>query len=710
LLTFRRSCIAVLLAVVAALSIVQATATAKPEPPQPPPRPERLIDPGTESDPVFKKMLQYREWYRTTFRISPGANVAVFHFRYPNGAEGYWAIHSDPSKNTAHAPTGHSEWRGMRIMRSLGIDTNTVDKMLSELETCNLTGRKCKGMVAREFKKAEVGHLNTYPDDPDVRKESMKAHKAANRQIVRQYDQTKQIMNTGGGRQSGGALPRTLASPRLGGIDFSSLELRYVSDKAGRDGRDLGYAFRAPSSATPGDPGTGLETARESSDAFFTWLALPPQSFWVNLNPSQPDRIIDPQLARTDAGRVLLEADMALKRTSVNLTRPDTPLGDQFWDELERLYGDRALEACWSARVWIVPEPASVRETNDELYILDAPLTVKMVSEEVVDPAVGRPGCPAEPPPVEAAKAELFQRMILPHLIDAVNTAPEYAALRRVYLARVAAEWFRQRNGDHPTAVTPIANSGDVTPWLARTPWSPMDVFNQMLASTRNGEWTVERDVPSGGQVYKRTLIYGGVDFSQTPRQNVSRADFKARYPRLAKQARNAQIEATPDADQNQTWIGGGDDRPPITSASGVPLDQLEVGLGIRGPRGVHAGRLVRYRLRVSNVTPAAVRDVQVCDQLSSGLVFVRANRQRQVRDGRSCWRIPRIAGGGSTDIRVTARVLDGARGSMRDTATVSMLGRPDVARVRQQRTFRMQTRGGGEQPAPAPRPGGVTG
>jgi uncharacterized repeat protein (TIGR01451 family) len=709
--TFRRTLAATFAAIVAALLIALApAATAKPKPPQPPPRPERMIDPATESDPVYKKMLEYREWYRTTFKISPGSNVAVFHFKYPNGKEGYWAIHSDPTANTEQRPTGHSEWRGKRILQSLGIDLDTVDKTLSELETCNLRGRKCKMMMARDFKNTEIGHLRAYPDDPDVRKESMKGHKAENRQIARQGEQAKQIMNPGGRQSGGGALPRMLGSGRLGGIDFSSLELRYVSDKPGADGRDLGYAFRAPTSATPGDPGTGLATARESSDAFFTWLALPPQSFWVNLNPSEPDRIIDPQLARTDVGRVLLDADMALKRTSVNLTRPDTPLGDQYWDELERLYGDRLLEACWSARVWIVPSPASVRETNDELYILDAPLDVKMVSQEIVDPAVGRPGCPAEPPAVEAAKAELFQRLILPHLVEAVNTAPEYAALRRVYLARVAAEWFRQRSGEHPTAVSQIANSGDVTPWLARTPWNPMDIFNQMLTSTRNGEWTVERDVPSGGQMYKRTLIYGGVDFSQTPRQNVSKADFKSRYPRLAKQTRRAEVEPTPDSDANQTWIGGGNDRPPITSADGAALKEAAVGLRIRGPQHVQAGRLVRYRLRVFNATPAAMRDVQVCDRLSSELVFVRASRQRRVRDGRSCWQVPRISGEGSTDIRVTARVLDGARGSMRDTASVSMPGRADIARVRQQRTFRVQTGGGGAQPAPEPRPGGVTG
>ena len=168
--TFRRTLAATLAAIVAALLFALApAATAKPKPPQPPPRPERLIDPATESDPVFRKMLQYREWYRTTFKISPGSNVAVFHFKYPNGAEGYWAIHSDPAKNTEQAPKGHSERRAFRIMTQLGIDTDTVDKTLSELETCTLPRRDCKGLMAREFRKTEIGHLNPYPEDKAVR-------------------------------------------------------------------------------------------------------------------------------------------------------------------------------------------------------------------------------------------------------------------------------------------------------------------------------------------------------------------------------------------------------------------------------------------------------------------------------------------------------------------------------------------------------------
>jgi hypothetical protein len=104
------------------------------------------------------------------------------------------------------------------------------------------------------------------------------------------------------------------------------------------------------------------------------------------------------------------------------------------------------------------------------------------------------------------------------------------------------------------------------------------------------------------------------------------------------------------------------------------------------------------------------VRGVQVCDRLPRDLVFRDASRPRRVRGGRSCWRIDRIPGHGTADIRVTARVLDGARGSLRDKATVSIPDRPDVARISQQRTFRVQTGGGGAQPAPTPPPGGVTG
>jgi hypothetical protein len=209
--------------------------------------------------PLWRKMLQLRKWYRTTFGIpARSSNVAVFHFRYPNGAEGFWAINNKPGKNTDAAPTGHAERRGFRILRSLGIDTGTVDDVLSEFQPCNQRGRYCRKLLAREFTKARVGYLTPYPEDNDLRAQYRAAQEADNRRLMRDYRESQRIMNPGG-RQSGGALPRVLAGPRLGGIDFSSLELRYVSDKGG----ELGYAFRAPSSATPGDPAAGGASLRD---------------------------------------------------------------------------------------------------------------------------------------------------------------------------------------------------------------------------------------------------------------------------------------------------------------------------------------------------------------------------------------------------------------------------------------------------------------
>jgi uncharacterized repeat protein (TIGR01451 family) len=120
----------------------------------------------------------------------------------------------------------------------------------------------------------------------------------------------------------------------------------------------------------------------------------------------------------------------------------------------------------------------------------------------------------------------------------------------------------------------------------------------------------------------------------------------------------------------------------------------------------VRPGQEVDYRLRVLNVSPAAVRGVRVCDRQPSELRFVSASRRPRLRSGERCWQIARIAARRSASIRVTARVLDGARGSVRNRATLSVQGAPETTRVRRTRTLRVQAGGG----APTTRPGGVTG
>jgi len=509
------------------------------------------VPPSQAEGPMYDILIE-----RVNNNVSPRKNIAALAWQEP----GTKPIHVITAQSERYPkggeqplrPAGHAEYRLIKLLRRMRIPLDWVFAGASELRPCMLPGAYCERQLRSHLPNLRDFYYGLeYGDTKASRRLGVRQLHEASMELRRRLGEVKSIMNPPGGR-GGGAAARTFIFPPSapGGIDFSSLELRYVAD-TGSGPRGLRYAFRGLEGEAAPDPDAGLHAARQSSDAFFTWLALPPQSFWVNLNPNQPDRILDPQLARTDAGRVLLEADLQLKKTAVGLINPDTPTGDAFWDELEAIYGERALESCITFRVWIVPAPATVRETGDELYILDAPLTVRMESELIPDPAAGNPGCPLEDAATEERKEGLFRRLILPPVIRAINTAPEYAALRRVYLSRVAAEWFRRRSGERPTAVSKVVDSGKIDRWVARPGWDPFEVYNRFLRSFREGEWTATRG--------ERTLIYGGVDFSRTPRRKVTRRQFERRWPRLSRQAHRSQRR--PVAQGDEVWLGGGSGR-----------------------------------------------------------------------------------------------------------------------------------------------------
>ncbi|MFC9233937.1 hypothetical protein ACFTZI_34085 [Streptomyces decoyicus] len=82
---------------------------------------------------------------------------------------------------------------------------------------------------------------------------------------------------------SGGRFPK---GP--GGIDFTSLDLKYVGKPVKGEGLD--YAFSAKKA--PGETGGwgGKAKAQMLSDAFFTWLALTPDKFWSTSTRTLPAR------------------------------------------------------------------------------------------------------------------------------------------------------------------------------------------------------------------------------------------------------------------------------------------------------------------------------------------------------------------------------------------------------------------------------------
>jgi hypothetical protein len=376
--------------------------------------------------------------------------------------------------------------------------------------------------------------------------------------------------------EESGAFSQQLRRP--GGIDFSTMQLRYVSDAdAGPGG--LRYSFEAGDAVdednTPSSG--GLPKAQLSSDALFTWLALPPSSFWVNLNPDQPDKIIDSQFAKTDAGRVLLESDLLLKRTHAKLLDPSTPLGKRFWDAVH--FDSATVFPCLPLRLWITAAPASVREDGGQLYILDAPLKA---NAEFFKVSTLPPGVRCQQTDAVAEEnVKVYQQIVLPELDKEVNTDPGFADLRRVYLSRVAAEWLRKRSAGKANPFTPIIGSNNVSRWPARTPWNPQDVYQSYLKSYNNGDYTYTRTVKDGTQTVTVTFTMGGVDFGQSPQQPVSTATFQTQHPTLPATVTGSTLVplAYGKADASQTWLGGDTaaERVAAPSPSSTPPGTLPV-------------------------------------------------------------------------------------------------------------------------------------
>ncbi|WP_077491035.1 hypothetical protein [Sinomonas mesophila] len=342
-----------------------------------------------------------------------------------------------------------------------------------------------------------------------------------------------------------------------GGIDFSTLDLRYLSE--GSDGQ-LAYAFAAePGNGSASRLVDGQTAVVQSADAFFVWLSLPESTFWVNLNPNEPDRIVDAKLGTTDVGRILLEADLQMKRDSARLIHPDSETGRLYWGEAGEAAG------CTDLRQWIVPKPATVYEQDGGLYIVDAPLEVKMEAD-----FLRKQGQPTKCTSPDAGMTQIHRTLVLPKVEEAVNQAPEYAELRRVYLSRVAAEWYRQRHS-HDGALSSLINTGNVSAWPALKRWSPRQVFDQYVESYQKGEFNItRRETREDGWFRDITYWAGGVDFSKVEFNKVTQTAFEQQHPGLTNAVqRSIQQRATDQ--QGKVWLGSTSRPVPVFDAS-APL------------------------------------------------------------------------------------------------------------------------------------------
>ncbi|MFJ6571215.1 hypothetical protein ACIQNU_27755 [Streptomyces sp. NPDC091292] len=347
--------------------------------------------------------------------------------------------------------------------------------------------------------------------------------------------------------------PRGLNPRGPGGVDFTTLELRYVGKPV--KGKGVDYAFSAKEDPEENSGWGGQAKSQLVSDAFFTWLALTPEKFWVNLNPDQPDKIMDSAFGKTDAGRILLEADLEMKRDYADAMNPTKrPEADRFWKSMPR---NAQGVPCWfQVRNWIEPDTAQVREQDGGIYILDTPLKVKSEYMKIDAVPPGSYLCDFDETQKKWAEQQV-NTLIIPEVEKRINNDPEYADLRRVYTARVAAEWIRQQDAASPTDYHALINSNNVSRWPLRgenKDWTREKTYQAYLKSLKDGESHWEHD--AGGGQY--TYGVGGVDFSKQPKRNISGTRFTAEHRYLPRQTKTAVKTLTDNAETAGLLVLGG--------------------------------------------------------------------------------------------------------------------------------------------------------
>jgi CheY-like chemotaxis protein len=256
------------------------------------------------------------------------------------------------------------------------------------------------------------------------------------------------------------------------------------------------------------------ESTKELLKYFFVGLTLPNSSFWVNLRPDSEDNIIDDYLAQTDIGKILLEADLQLKKDTASYTSPQTPEGKEYWDKLYQkageLFGSENITIPTLTRPWIVPGEIIVREAPDNAYIYKATLKVMLEQDYLKDSATYK----FDDPRLKALNeysSQLIRELIIPKITKEVNTSKRYAALGQVYYSLILAQWFKQKFSNQSNIYSNLIDKRDLTGLISKTIYSKTTYFQEYQKSFKNGEYNLKEPVytPFGQTI--RSYFSGGV-------------------------------------------------------------------------------------------------------------------------------------------------------------------------------------------------------
>jgi len=263
-------------------------------------------------------------------------------------------------------------------------------------------------------------------------------------------------------------------------------------------------------------PSQVQDTTQKLLEYFFVGVSLPNSSFWVNLRPDSPNNITDPYLAQTDVGKILLEADLQLKKDTAKFTSPENPKGKEYWEKLYKkageLFGYDNITIPTLTRPWIVPDEIIVREANDNAYIYKATLKVQLEQDHLKDSAVYNFDDPRLKE-LNGYSSQLIRELIIPELTKEINTSKRYAPLRQVYYSLILAQWFKQKFSNRSSFYGSLIDRRNLNGLTSKDDWSKTTYFKEYQKSFQKGEYNITEPISTPFGQTIRSYFSGGIDF-----------------------------------------------------------------------------------------------------------------------------------------------------------------------------------------------------
>ena len=389
--------------------------------------------------------------------------------------------------------------------------------------------------VNTEEKGTDIDHVGIYAGDGQVIHSTVGGVKEIS---YKEWKQKYKSSFFGYGRVKGAENP--VSASDLGGINFTSIKLNCISvstDKEGGINFDLILKAHNAEGTNPGiNP---INSTLIGATAFVTGLAIPDDKFWVNLNPWGPDEIIDERLKQSEIGRIMLEADLQMKRDFSNYENPcANETGKTYWNFLDKKRKD-LVQQCMKkfpgeikdihnvqfhvvTRHEIIPDKVYAYTNGTQIYIINATLTINSglntdttdhwsFSVRNQDNATLSIGCLDElkksVKEYSEYNSELEMSMIQPYIVADVNHGKNYEDLRNVYVALALAQWYKSRIDPSMDIFRGSLNPSGIL--KSQNQWSPKEIWDQYVYSFYNGEYKCRQNTTTETSLFRG----GGVEF-----------------------------------------------------------------------------------------------------------------------------------------------------------------------------------------------------